>query len=261
MEFDDYGGELGHMACFPGCQKGQCWWGGGGARYRWYGSRFLIQIHSKTDMSEYQRIDLLAVCQRERNELQLDNWIWAWRQPVAPKIAKKRPVDPLAPYVAPSGWSHHKVRSIAGLVERWAPIEPPTGLSISPKGHHLYSGHRDFSDRRFTPSNSWLCSPFKRYHNYLSVVCGYLFHLAVVPRYKASWENATLKMEVPGLCFFPVGLVGILFIHVYPCLWNAAEFRIFPFIFLQAWWNKSLIATGWFWALFVYGSFTQEQTT
>ena len=54
-------------------------------------------------MSEYQRIDLLAVCQREKNELQLDNWIWAWRQPVAPKIAKKRPVDPLAPYVAPSG--------------------------------------------------------------------------------------------------------------------------------------------------------------
>ena len=199
-------------------KKGQCWWGGGGARYRWYGSRFLIQIHSKTGMSEYQRIDLLAVCQREKNELQLDNWIWAWRQPVAPKIAKKRPVDPLAPYVAPSGWSHHKVRSIAGLVERWPPIEPPTGLSISPKGHHLYSGHRDFSDRRFTPSNSWVCSPFKRYHNYLSVVCGYLFHLAVVPRYKASWENATLKMEVPGLCFFSCGFSGeyclSMFIHV-----------------------------------------------
>jgi hypothetical protein len=30
MEFDDYGGELGHMACFPGCQKGTVlmgWWG------------------------------------------------------------------------------------------------------------------------------------------------------------------------------------------------------------------------------------------
>lgn len=52
-------------------KKGQCSWGGGGARYRRYGSKSLIQIHSKTDMSEYQRIDLLAVCQREKKEFQL----------------------------------------------------------------------------------------------------------------------------------------------------------------------------------------------
>ena len=64
---------------------------------------------------------------------------------------------------------------------------------------------------------------------------------STILRPKASWEKAMLKMEVGGL-------MGLDF------LGGTKHFHWCGFFFFR---NPSF-ATGWFWALFVYGSLTQE---
>lgn len=65
---------------------------------------------------------------------------------------------------------------------------------------------------------------------------------STILRPKASWEKAMLKMEVGGL----MGLDFFL------------GDKALPLVFF---FRNPSFATGWFWALFVYGSFTQEPGT